>query len=139
VERIGLGSKNRERKTTSEAAILDNPYAACAVSEAFAGPLTWEGKQDNKSIAELDLMNTGELALEGLKACHRGVALSPLKGSKAALQQRLDAVDYIETIQRVYRKKRKMTAALLMAFTELQGATLGTDLEKCSKAYDKLK
>ena len=70
---------------------------------SFAVPAQgWAGKKDNKSIAELDLMNEFELCLESLFVCsHSAIRRNANPGIA------VDGSEYLSTIGRVTRKNFK--------------------------------
>jgi hypothetical protein len=65
----------------------------------------WEGKHDNKPIAELRLMNEDELATEAQRACSEGARAKRLKQSGTPYE----ATDYLTTIGRVARRRANGT------------------------------
>lgn len=69
----------------------------------------WDGKKDNKPVAELELMNEDELAVEASVVCIvgtiEGQAGNKNKKNLDSLQIWGEALEYLQTIQRVVRKK----------------------------------
>lgn len=67
----------------------------------------WNGKQDNKPIAELERMVEGELAYEASIVCRDAAATAPASGNVTTIQK--DALAYINTISRYGRRLNRGT------------------------------
>jgi hypothetical protein len=70
---------------------------------------SWEGKRDNKSVAELELMNDKEITREALDVCSSGAIAARVYNPSSVLPERgfrakSEAGEYLDTLQRVWRK-----------------------------------
>jgi len=89
----------------------------------------WDGKRDNKPIAELELMNDKELAFEALDVCLTA------QWSQSNLNLVIAAGDYLALIGRIFRKRLNHE---LESMTDMIAAALGRGAYDCKKAFNKL-
>ncbi len=96
----------------------------------------WDGKQDNKSVAELDLMTNKELAIEAYDVCRFGALYS----STNQLGKAIAARDYLTLIGRILRKRlnRELDSVEAMRLAVEQGIQVDIFPNDCSNALDKL-
>jgi hypothetical protein len=97
----------------------------------------WRDKRDNKSIAELELMNQNDLAFEAYYPCGEVTLYNKFKvvSSADALEhstQMLDAANYLRAIGLVARKKNGGTDTLWLR--SMLDAEEGTDMNACLAA-----
>ena len=80
--------------------------------------IAWDGKKDNKSVAELELMTPKELAREAAGPCisyastvqivkekEKDDPSTARKYQSLGINQQIEAMSYVETIGRVARKQ----------------------------------
>jgi hypothetical protein len=106
----------------------------------------WEGKQDNKPVAELELMDDAELANEALQACKAGAITGKTYSDSGILSLRIEgarihgeASEYQQTIALVARKTHHGTVPPWVP--AMQSAYAAEDAAGClnvwAQAYDK--
>ena len=112
---------------------LRHPFLLLCCAFALFSPVTahaeWTGKQDNKPIAELELMDDAELADIAHQACRNGAIAMQTK----ELQKYGEASDYLTTIALVSRKAHHGTTPQWMQSMKL--ALLAQDDGRCSDIW----
>ena len=97
----------------------------------------WEGKKDNKSVAELELMNHQELLFEAINVCatvatDRKVAFPERTPQRLRqLTRVVEGLEYIELIKRVARKQN--TGEIPQWMNEIAQAAGSNDPLRCNE------
>jgi len=95
----------------------------------------WQGKEDDKSIAELELMNETTLAEEALSACDKGaIGMKPHKhwpwtSLRDGYRIKREATAYLQTIELVAGNTHRGAAPQWA--TDMRSALLGEDEQRC--------
>jgi hypothetical protein len=97
----------------------------------FSSPATarYDGRQDNKPVAELELMNNQDLLSEMMGVCLSIVMMGPLYGPQLSL----DGIRYARVIERVSRKQHGGKSPKWMS--DLLKGTLEGSQQKCDQAF----
>jgi hypothetical protein len=95
----------------------------------------WQGQQDNKPIAELELLNEPDLVNEAFAACEKGVRgmkpynQSPPTSLREGYRIKREATEYLQTIELVAGKGQRDAAPQWAR--EMRSALLGEKEQGC--------